>query len=193
MKAQNRTYEPKRFRKLISAFQLLLCVLLITLWTVLGLPAVYREIITDTGAFVIKAVILAAAFYAVSALREGIRYLCFMKAEAVKREYLTFGFSIASGGGFYTKCMAAIGRNEYYLAQILPDAIIGWLPLILSFVLGRFWMFACASFLTADSLFRILILIKLGKLPKGSWVQESPFQPGCDVYLPEDPERDEEN
>jgi len=185
MRPESRTFEPARFHRTLRNIQLVLLLLMILLWGLLrGMPQL-DALLADPVRLAAGLVLLAASVWALSAAKEALRYLGLCYLAGAKPEYLKFGLFWARGGAVYTKCMAAVSLRGYRWSALLPCLLLGWIPWGITLIWGNLWAYSAASIMVAGTAGDVLVLWRLRGLPKGSWVQDSPFTPGCDVYIPE--------
>lgn len=185
MRPESRTFEPARFHRTLRNSQMVLLLLMILLWSLLrGMPQL-DALLADPMGLAVGLGLLAASVWALSAAKEALRYLGLRYLAGAKPEYLKMGLFWARGGAVYAKCMAAVPARGYRWSALLPCLLLGWLPWGMALACGSLWAYSAASVMAAGTMGDILVLWRLRGLPKGSWVQDSPFAPGCDVYIPE--------
>ncbi len=185
MRPESRTFEPARFHRTLRNSQMLLLLTMILIWSLLyGAPDL-SSILANPMGIAAGLCLLAATVWVLNLSKEGMRYLGLRLLAGAKPEYLRFGIFWSRGAAVYAKCMAAVQLVGYRWSALLPCLLLGWIPWVVTLVWGNLWAYSAASMMAAGTISDVMVLWRLRGLPKGSWVQDSPFFPGCDVYIPE--------
>jgi hypothetical protein len=135
--------------------------------------------------FLWRLIIFSLGVWLLILLKEGLRYICLRRIGKAQKSYIRGGILWTRGATPYVKCLGAIDIKGYRWSTLLPGMILGWPFIILGFIMANLWIFSAGVLTTASCLADYSVLWRLRGLPKGSWVQDSPFMPGCDVYIPE--------
>ncbi len=185
MRPESRTFESARFHRILRNSQMVLLIIMILLWCLIqGMPTA-NALLANPARLAAGLCLLAVGVWALSAAKEGLRYLGLRYLAGAKPEYLKFGVFWARGGAVYAKCMAAVQLVGYRWATLLPCLLLGWIPWGITLAWENLWTYSAAAIMAAGTVSDIMVLWRLRGLPRGSWVQDSPFAPGCDVYIPE--------
>lgn len=185
MRPESRTFDPTRFHRNLRNLQLLALLCMLTVWSLVWGPPQLAPLLADAAGLVWKLCLFAAGVWLASLAKEGLRFWTLRHVARAKPGYVKFGVVWSRGAAAYAKCMAAVDAGLYRRATLLPGLVMGWIPLAAGLALGAFWLFSAAALLSAETISDMMVLWSLRRLPKGSWVQDSPFAPGCDVYLPQ--------
>ena len=185
MRPESRTFDPVRFGQTLRNGQLVILLLMLSLWLALRHAPDFSAFMTDPLSMLGKLGLFAAGVWLLSAAKEALRCLGFHLFAGAKWEYIKFGVFFSRGGAVYGKCMAAVNASGYRWAVILPCPLLGWVPWAISLFWGNLWLYSAFAILSAGTWGDIRVLWSLRLLPRGSWVQDSPFAPGCDIYIPE--------
>ena len=183
---ESRTFDPAAFDRQLRNAQTVMLLLMLALWLALKEAPDFSALMTDPVGTIGKLCLFAMAVWLLSAGKEALRCLLFHLLAKAKWEYIRMGVFWSRGGAVFGKCMAAVNAAGYCWATIIPCLILGWLPWLASLLWGNLWLYSAFAILCAGTWGDIRVLWRLIRIPQGSWVQDSPFAPGCDVYIPED-------
>ena len=182
---ESRTFDPVRYDRILRNGQTVILIVFLILWLGLHDAPDFSAFMANPVSMIGKLCLFAVAVWLLNALKEILRCLGFRFFAGAKKEYIQFGVFWSRGGSVFGKCMAAVDVAGYRWAVILPALILAWLPCLVSFCSGNLWFYSVFAILTAGTWGDLCVLWSLRRLPRGSWVQDSPFAPGCDVYIPE--------
>jgi len=185
MRPESRTFDPMQFARTLRNGQMVILLIMLSLWLALREAPDFSGFLADPLTMIGKLCIFAAVVWLLSAAKEALRCVGFHILAGAKWEYIKLSVFWSRGGAVFGKCMAAVNASGYCFATILPCLLLGWVPWLASLFWGNLWLYSAFAIMTAGTWGDIRVLWSLRKLPQGSWVQDSPFAPGCDVYIPE--------
>jgi len=180
MRSEKRTFQREAFQRWLSVAQILCMIVGAALWGFVRNYHFLGEL--TTAQFAWKFLALGISSWICISCMQLVRYLLFKRQPDVPDGGARIGFLWGKGGMVSCKCLAAIHKTKYMsilLLSMLPWPIL-W---ILGLVFGCFSMFLIGWLGFASILGDIASMCRLISVPKGSWVQDSPFEPGCEVYL----------
>jgi len=185
MRPESRTFDPFRFAQTLRNGQIVILLLMLLLWLALRGAPDFSVFLNDPLSLIGKLCLFAVSVWLLSVAKEALRCLGFHFLAGAQWDYIKFGIFFSRGGAVFGKCMAAVNASGYRWAVILPCLLLGWVPAVLSLFWGNLWLYSAFAILFAGTWGDLRVLWSLRGLPAGSWVQDSPFAPGCDVYIPE--------
>ncbi len=84
----------------------------------------------------------------------------------------------------YCHCKAALLRNQYILAALMPVGLLGFLPIGLGLCTGSMYLFLFGIFQTFSSVFDVYVAIRLFQVPKYVLVQDYSDRVGYQLIYP---------
>lgn len=110
-------------------------------------------------------------------LIHAISWVAFAKIPFSK---IKFGFNVRSLSP-YTHCGEAVTAKVYRIALLIPAIILGFIPVIISFVTGSVWFFVMGLLFTVTACGDFLIFWLIRKVKNDQLVADHPERAGCQV------------
>lgn len=136
----------------------------------------FDTVVKALNQFVFSLIITFPALIGGILVHEGLHALSFIIFGQVKPGSISFGLSTA---GIYTHCSEPVTTKAYRIGLLLPLALTGILPVILSFPVNQpylVWFGMLMSIVCADDL---LSWYKLKGVLSSAIIQDHPEKAGC--------------
>lgn len=108
-------------------------------------------------------------------LIHAISWVAFAKIPFSK---IKFGFNLRSLSP-YAHCGEAVTAKVYRIALLTPAIILGFIPIIISFVSGSVWFFVTGLLFTVTACGDFLIFLLIRKVKNEHLVADHPERAGC--------------
>lgn len=121
-------------------------------------------------------------------VHELIHGLTWMAAAQLPVKHIKFGFQRKTLTP-YAHCTVPITKSPYVIGTVMPAVLMGFLPFILSLVIGNGWLLIFGVIFTFAAVGDFLIVWLIRSVAWNARVEDHPEHAGCYVYDEPLPER----
>ncbi len=142
-----------------------------------GTTSIYSEF-TSTSNFLLLILIFVIGLV-LHELIHAISWVAFAKIPFSK---IKFGFNVRSLSS-YAHCGEVVTAKVYRNALLTPGIILGFIPIIISFISGSVWSFVTGLLFTVTACGDFLIFWLIRKVKNDQLVADHPERAGCKVIV----------
>ena len=131
--------------------------------------------------YLIDCLIIVLAFFVGIVLHELIHAVSWMIAGKINRKDIKFGIMWKTLTP-YCHCTQPMKIKHYIIGALMPAIIIGFIPLIIGYLLGNFMWFLVGFFFIIGAIGDFMVVNILRDEKPNDYAQDHPSEAGCFVY-----------